>query len=157
GSLEQRMDSLGKAFGAFQRAFGSTVEEEAASVIEVVLRRKGYRVLQPAYALPIDSEGEVDVVLPVVDPAGRQIWVVVEAKARLSRRDVQSWVQRMRSVEWRRQLAERGCAGPYLVYAYSIRMDLGAQELAEIEGIGLLKSDGELLAPRDLIEPADAQ
>lgn len=152
--LTQRVDNLGRAFGAFQRVFGSTVEEEAASVVEVVLRRKGYRVLQPAYALPIDSEGEIDVVLPLEDSSGRRLWAVVEAKARLSRRDVQAWAQRMRSAEWRRQLAERGCAGPYLAYLYSIRMDLGAQEAAEAEGIGLLKSDGEVLAPRGLIEPA---
>ncbi|MDW8325810.1 MAG: hypothetical protein RMK99_04525 [Anaerolineales bacterium] len=135
-----------------QRAFGSTVEEEAAGVVEVVLRRKGYRATQPPYSLALN--GEIDVVLPLEDPAGRQVWAVVEAKARLSRRDVLAWAQRMRSAEWHRRLAEQGCAGPYLVYAYSIRTDLGAQELAEAEGIGLLRSDGEVLPPKGLIEPA---
>lgn len=153
-SLDQRVDNLGKAFGAFQRAFGSTVEEEAASVIEVVLRRKGYRALRPAYSLAIDGEGEIDVILPLEDPEGRPVWAVVEAKARLSRRDIQAWAQRMRSPDRHRQLAERGCPGPYLVYAYSIRMDLGAQEQAEADGIGLLKSDGEVLSPREPIAPA---
>lgn len=144
------MDNLGRAVGDLQRVFGSTVEEEAASVVEVVLRRKGYRVLRPAYSLPIDGQGEIDVVLPLEDPQGRRVWAVVEAKARLSRRDVQAWAQRMASPEWRRQLAERGCDGPYLVYAYSIRFDLGAQEMAESLGIGLLKSDGEVLSPREV-------
>ncbi|MCS6909501.1 MAG: ATG16 family protein [Anaerolineales bacterium] len=143
---------LGKAVGELQRAFGSTVEEEAASVVEVVLRRKGYRATQPPYSLALN--GEIDVVLPLEDPAGRQVWAVVEAKARLSRRDVLAWAQRMRSAEWHRRLAEKGCAGPYLVYAYSIRTDLGAQELAEAEGIGLLRSEGEVLPPKGLIEPA---
>ncbi|BCX02154.1 MAG: hypothetical protein KatS3mg053_0092 [Candidatus Roseilinea sp.] len=147
---EQRVDNLGKAVGELQRAFGATVEEEAASVVEVVLRRKGYRALQPPYSVPLD--GEIDVVLPVEDPAGQRMWAVVEAKARLSRRDVQAWSQRMRSEGWRRLLAEQGCPGPYLVYAYSIRVDLGARELAEAEGIGLLKSDGEVLAPRGIVE-----
>ncbi|MCS6909624.1 MAG: hypothetical protein NZM11_03525, partial [Anaerolineales bacterium] len=110
---------LGKAVGELQRAFGSTVEEEAAGVVEVVLRRKGYRATQPPYSLALN--GEIDVVLPLEDPAGRQVWAVVEAKARLSRRDVLAWAQRMRSAEWHRRLAEQGCAGPYLVYAYSIR------------------------------------
>ncbi|BCX03309.1 MAG: hypothetical protein KatS3mg053_1247 [Candidatus Roseilinea sp.] len=149
---EQRVDNLGKAVGELQRAFGATVEEEAASVVEVVLRRKGYRALQPPYSVPLD--GEIDVVLPVEDPAGQRMWAVVEAKARLSRRDVQAWSQRMRSEGWRRLLAEQGCPGPYLVYAYSIRVDLGARELAEAEGIGLLKSDGEVLAPKGMIEAA---
>ncbi|RLC63115.1 MAG: hypothetical protein DRI48_08800, partial [Chloroflexi bacterium] len=90
---EQRVEELaaaqgrlGSAVGELQRAFGATIEEEAAGVVEVVLRRKGYRVLQPAYSLALD--GEIDVVLPLEDPSGEQVWAVVEAKARLSRRDV---------------------------------------------------------------------
>ncbi|MCS7059898.1 MAG: hypothetical protein RMN25_01925 [Anaerolineae bacterium] len=151
--LAEAQGRLGKAVSELQRAFGATVEEEAASVVEVVLRRKGYRILRPPYSLALD--GEIDVVLPAEDPFGQAVWAVVEAKARLSRRDVLAWSQRMRSADWRRRLAEKGCRGPYLVYAYSIRTDLGAQELAEAEGIGLLKSDGEVLTPKGLIEPAD--
>jgi len=143
---------LGSAVGELQRAFGSTVEEEAASVLEVILRRKGYRILHPAYSLGLN--GEIDVVLPAESPSGEEVWAVVEAKARLSQRDVLAWSQRMRSEDWRKRLADNGIAGPYLVYAYSIRSDLGAQELAEKMGMGLLKSDGETLAPRELIQPA---
>jgi len=150
-TAQTRLDS---AVGELQRAFGSTVEEEAASVLEVILRRKGYRILHPAYSLGLN--GEIDVVLPAESPSGEAVWAVVEAKARLSQRDVLAWSQRMRSEDWRKQLAEKGVEGPYLVYAYSIRSDLGAQELAEKKGIGLLKSDGETLAPRELIQPAAA-
>jgi len=145
---------LGSVVGELQRAFGATVEEEAASVLEVILRRKGYRILHPAYSLALN--GEIDVVLPVASPSGEAVWAVVEAKARLSQRDVHAWSRRMRSEDWRRRLAEKGVEGPYLAYAYSIRADLGAQEMAGKEGIGLLKSDGETLAPRDLIQPAAA-
>ncbi|MEW6718060.1 MAG: hypothetical protein AB1345_11230 [Chloroflexota bacterium] len=155
---EQRVEELakaqvrlGSAVGELQRAFGATVEEEAASVIEVVLRRKGYRILQPAYSLALD--GEIDVVLPLEDPSGKQVWAVVEAKARLSQSNVRRWSQRMRSADWHKRLNEVGVKGPYLVYAYCIRADLGAQETAEKEGLGLLKSDGETLAPRGLIQP----
>jgi len=119
------------------------------------MRRKGYHIVQPAYSLALD--GEIDVVLPLEDAAGRPVWVVVEAKARLSQRDVHRWSSRMHSAEWHKRLADRGVKGPYLVYAYSIRADLGAQEMAEKAGIGLLKSDGEVLAPRGPIEPLHAQ
>ncbi|GAB4478336.1 MAG: hypothetical protein Kow0088_18090 [Anaerolineales bacterium] len=142
---------LGKAIGELQRAFGSTVEEEAASVAGVILRRKGYRLLQEAFSIAWD--GEIDVVLPVEDAQGKKIWVLVEAKARLSQRDVRSWSQRVRDKGWYQQLKEKGMPGPFLIYMYSIRTDLGAREQAEEEGIGLLKSDGEALAPRSLIEP----
>ncbi|MGC9397962.1 MAG: hypothetical protein ACP5HM_02375, partial [Anaerolineae bacterium] len=151
---EQRVDKLGEAVGGLQNAFGATVEEEAAAVTEVVLRRKGYRILQPGYSLSID--GEIDVVLPLEDPAGEHVWAVVEAKARLGRRNVYRWAQRMHSVEWRRRLAEQGIPGPYLVYVYGIRADLSAHEVAQQQGIGLIKSDGEILAPRKLLEPVEA-
>jgi multidrug efflux pump subunit AcrA (membrane-fusion protein) len=150
---EQRVDKLGEAVGGLQNAFGATIEEEAAAVTEVVLRRKGYRILQPAYSLAID--GEIDVVLPLEDPAGKRMWAVVEAKARLGRRNVYRWAQRMRSVGWRKRLTEEGIVGPYLVYVYGIRADLSAQEVARQQGIGLIKSDGEILAPRELIEPVE--
>lgn len=38
------------------------------------------------------------------------------------------------------------------MYAYCIRFDRGAYQAAKKEGIGLLKSDGEVLAPGGLIE-----
>ncbi len=155
---EQRVDELAEAqrktaeaVGALQTVVGATVEEEAAAVVEVVLRRKGYRVIQPAFSLALD--GEIDVVLPLEDTEGRRVWAVVEAKARLSRRDIRSWSQRMQSSAWHARLAEKGCVGPYLVYAYGIRIDLSAQETAQAEGVGLMKGDGEILAPRALVEP----
>ncbi len=148
--LAEAQRGLGIAVGALQRVVGATVEEEAAGVVEVILRRKGYRILQPAFSLALD--GEIDVVLPVEDPSGRKVWAVVEAKARLSQRDIHAWSQRMRSPAWHQQLTEKGCVGPYLVYAYGIRTDLSAQETAQKEGIGLLKSDGEILAPQALVE-----
>ena len=152
--LSAAQTRLGSAVGELQRAFGATIEEEAASVVEVILRRKGYRILQPAYSLALN--GEIDVVLPVEALSGEAVWAVVEAKARLGQRDVHAWSRRMRSEDWQRRLAEKGVKGPYLVYAYSIRADLGAQEIAGKEGIGLLKSDGETLSPRDLIQPSTA-
>ncbi|RCK76906.1 MAG: hypothetical protein ANABAC_3331 [Anaerolineae bacterium] len=148
--LAEAQKRLGIAVGNMQRVMGSTVEEEAAGVVEVILRRKGYRILQPSYSLPLN--GEIDVVLPLEDPQGQKVWAVVEAKARLSKQDVRVWSNRIRSEGWRRRMAKKGCEGPYLVYMYSIRADLSALEAAEKEGIGLLKSDGEVLAPKGLVE-----
>lgn len=148
--LAEAQRGLGVAVGALQRVIGATVEEEAAAVTEVVLRRKGYRLRQPAFSLPLD--GEIDVVLPLEDPSGKQIWAVVEAKARLTGRDVHTWSQRMHELTWHQRLAQKDCPGPYLVYAYGIRIDLSAQEVAQKEGVGLIKSDGEILAPPALLE-----
>ncbi|MCX8062607.1 MAG: hypothetical protein N3D16_08495 [Anaerolineales bacterium] len=148
--LAQAQHGLGIAVGALQRIIGASVEDEAAGVTEVVLRRKGYRVLQPGFSLPLD--GEIDVVLPLEDPSGRRVWAVVEAKARLTGRDVHAWSQRMQEPTWHQRLAEKGCPGPYLIYAYGIRIDLSAHETAQKEGIGLIKGDGEILSPKSLIE-----
>ncbi|MCS7249229.1 MAG: hypothetical protein NZ840_13465, partial [Anaerolineales bacterium] len=148
--LAEAQRKLGKAVGALQTVIGATVEEEAASVVEVVLQRKGYRVLKPAFSLPLD--GEIDVVLPLEDPSGRKVWAVVEAKARLTHRDVRAWSQRMHEIGWHRKLAQKGVIGPYLVYAYGIRIDIGAEEAAQRGGIGLLKMDGEIVSPVGLIE-----
>ncbi|MCS6906276.1 MAG: hypothetical protein RML93_00165, partial [Anaerolineales bacterium] len=64
-----------------------------------------------------------------------------------------AWAQRMREAAWHEKLAQKGVVGPYLVYAYGIRVDAGAEEAARKGGIGLLKIDGEVLAPVALIEP----
>ncbi|GAB4472490.1 MAG: hypothetical protein Kow0088_07100 [Anaerolineales bacterium] len=148
--LAEAQRGLGVSVGALQRVVGATVEEAAAGVAEVVLSRKGYRILQPAFSLALD--GEIDVVLSLEDPTGRRLWAVVEAKARLSQRDIYAWSQRMHSRVWHQRLAEKGCSGPYLVYAYGIRTDLSAQQAAQKEGIGLLKSDREVLEPAALVE-----
>lgn len=47
---------LGQAIGEQQRAFDSTVEEEAARVIQVILHRKGYPTLQGPFSVALDGE-----------------------------------------------------------------------------------------------------
>ncbi len=150
GAVERRLDRIERELAEFRNAFGSTVEEEAESVVQVILRQKGYRLLGDAFSL--SWNGEIDVVVAAEDPQGKKVWALVEAKARLGQRDVRRWSQRVRSAGWHRWLAKRGIEGPFLVYAYSFRRDLGAREVAEKEGIGLLKSEGEILAPAGLIE-----
>ncbi len=151
--LAQHVDHLGvelqktrSELRGLSAMFGVTLEEEAGSVLETVMRQKGYRALQEAGALRLNEE--VDVILPLEDPQGRQVWAVLESKARLSRKDVQRWDQRTRSKGWRKALVAAGCPGPYLVYMYAVRADVSAREAAKERGIGLLKSDGEVFPPR---------
>ena len=90
---------------------------------------------------------------PARSPEGQTLWVLIEAKARLNSRDVVRWSQRVRSSGWQQDLRERGIPGPYLVYVHGIRIDMGARGEAERQGVGLLHTHGELIAPKGLIYP----
>ncbi|MFN3741965.1 MAG: hypothetical protein ACK4VW_04765 [Anaerolineales bacterium] len=144
--LAIELEKTRKEVGRLAAAFGSTLEEEAASVVEAVMRRKGYQLLDEALNLQLD--GEVDVILPVQTGEGRRVSVIVESKARLGRRDVVAWVERIRSKGWQKRLHAAGYPGPYLLYFYAIRTDLGARDALVEAGVGLLKSEGEVIAPR---------
>jgi hypothetical protein len=155
--VETRLDrvevELGKTrseLGRLSSMLGASLEDEAGSVTATVMRQKGYRVLQEASALRFN--GDVDVLLPVEDAQGRRLWVLVEAKTRLSRKDVLRWVQRVRSTRWRKALEKAGCEPPYLVYVYAIRSDLSAREAVEENGIGLMRGEGEVVAPAGEME-----
>ncbi|MFN3762008.1 MAG: hypothetical protein ACK4WK_02250 [Anaerolineae bacterium] len=142
--IEDRLAQLSR----LESIIGVTVEEEAADVLRVVMERKGYRVRgEPIWWRP---DGDVDVILPVEDPEGVYIHVVLEAKARLGWRAVEAWANRMRSKGFRVRLAEGGFAGPYLVYVYGMRADTSAEEAARNFGIGLLTPRGEVVPPRGL-------
>ncbi|MCS7221267.1 MAG: hypothetical protein RML36_08120 [Anaerolineae bacterium] len=140
--LKDRLDRL-------EAIFGATVEDEAGGVLRSILEEKGYRPLAEPYNLALD--GEVDVVLPLAAPDGDIVWAVAEAKARLSYSDVRAWAQRMKSAGWQQRLAAYQVPGPFLVYAFGIRVDRSAIEEAERQGIGLLTGQGERVAPKGLV------
>ena len=153
-ALERLVESqrgLATAVGQLNAAFGATIEEEAESVIQTILERKGYRLLAEPLSLIVD--GEVDVVMPMRSPEGERVWLVAEAKARLGRRQVRDWAQRIRSSGWQGRLAARGVPGPYLVYVYGIRIDPKTEEEAKEQGIGLATGRGERLPPTALVRP----
>lgn len=136
--------------------FGATPEEETEAMVRWVLEQKGYRAISPGYplALPIYGEGEkgeVEVVIPLQAPDQRIVWAVVEAKARQSPRAIQAWANRIRSEGFRKRLAEAGVSGPYLVYAYGIRVDPTCESAAEALGIGLVTGRGERVPPKEEI------
>ncbi len=144
--LAIKIDRTRSELAGLATTLGTTLEEEAASVLETVMRQKGYRLLGEATSLRWD--GDVDVVLPVEDPQGRRLTVLMESKARLGRREVMNWVARTRSEDWRKHVQEKGYPGPYLVYAYTIRADAAAREAIIKTGIGLMKGEGEVIPPK---------
>lgn len=147
--LAEAQRGLGIAVGELQRSFGSTIEEEAESFLQDLLEGKGYRLLAEPFSVGLD--GEVDVVMELEDPTGERVWAVLEAKARQGHRQVQDWAHRMKSAGWHQRLSQKGVTGPYLVYAYGIRIDPGAVRAAEEHGIGLLTGRGERVSPKGLI------
>ena len=144
-----RLEAGMEAMGRFQAALGATIEEEAESVLLTMLEEKGYRLLGEPSTLTLD--GEIDIVVPVQDPSGTTLWVIVEVKTRLSRRVVQDWAQRMRSAGWQERLRAVGISGPYMVYIFGIRMDQHTVEAVREQGIGLLTGRGERIPPRDIL------
>jgi hypothetical protein len=80
-----------------------------------LLQHRGYRLLGDPGALAVD--GEVDVAVQVEDEAGRRLWVLAEAKARLHRPDVRAWGRRLRDRAFWARLEAEGIAGPVLVWS----------------------------------------
>ncbi|MFN3743055.1 MAG: hypothetical protein ACK4VW_10390, partial [Anaerolineales bacterium] len=143
---DEKVDRLASELGGLKNLIGASLEDEASAVLEWVIRKKGYRILSPPVNLAVN--GEVDVILRAQDKEGKTITVVLESKARMSQKDVVRWVQRMRSSGFRKRLAKAGYDAPYLVYVHGIRVDGPAQEAAKGFGIGVLKGEGEVLAPQ---------
>ncbi|MGQ9737790.1 MAG: hypothetical protein ACUVRT_07735, partial [Armatimonadota bacterium] len=145
--LERRVDNLASQVGQLVNIIGATLEEEAQASVATLIRYKGYKAEQDGYPVRIDSVGEIDVVLPVESPSGERMTVVAESKARLSRRAVTDWANRMKSPDFRHRLKEAGVPGPYLVYMYAIRVDPAALDEARKMGIGVMSGRGELVEP----------
>ncbi len=155
----EHLEGIKREFEAYKAMFGATLEEEAEAMVRWVLEQKGYRPIGPGYplTLPVYEEGEkgeVDVVIPLQTPDQRIVWAIVEAKARQSPRAIQAWANRIRSEGFRKRLAEAGVSGPYLAYAYGIRVDPACERIAEAMGIGLVTGRGERVPPAEEIAAA---
>ncbi|MCW5934162.1 MAG: hypothetical protein KIT45_07665 [Fimbriimonadia bacterium] len=148
--LEHRFDGLEREVRSLQHVVGATAEESAEGMLYFILPNKGYELVGDPFSLRWN--GEIDVVAEARDPEGRTVWVIVEAKVRLGRNAVITWSQRARSEGYRKHLKEAGVPGPYLPYVYGMRVDPAAVQAAEKFGIGLITSQDERLAPKELIE-----
>jgi len=152
--LAQKVDHLSVEVNNLRRTIGATVEEEAEDWVMVLLEQKGYQILEEPRQVRMD--GEVDVAIPAARD-GQVLWAVVEAKTRLSRREIEDWANRMRSEGFRRRLAQHGVPGPYLVYIYGLRVDAACDAAAHRFGIGLVTGRGERVPPGPPLPPAESE
>ncbi len=152
--LAQKVDHLAVEVNNLRRTIGATVEEEAEDWVMVLLEQKGYQLLEEPRQVRMDSEIDV-AILAARD--GQVLWAVVEAKTRLSRREIEDWANRMRSEGFRRRLAQHGVPGPYLVYIYGLRVDAACDAAARRFGIGLVTGRGERVPPGPLLPPAESE
>ena len=141
---------LRKALGGLSNSIGGTAEEDAADVVEHVARLRGLRLLEPPTAVDLDGDGELDLWARVADAEGNELSILVEAKVRLRAREVRAWAARLEDPAFRHALAERGIAGPYLAYAFGIRIYPEARDVARSVGVGVLSARGEDVAPRPI-------
>ncbi|MDA8033686.1 MAG: hypothetical protein M0T71_05910 [Actinomycetota bacterium] len=141
---------LRKALGGLSNSIGGTAEEDAADVVEHVARLRGLRLLEPPTAVDLDGDGELDLWARVADAEGNELSILVEAKVRLRAREVRAWAARLEDPAFRHALAERGIAGPYLAYAFGIRIYAEARDVARSVGVGVLSARGEDVAPRPI-------
>jgi len=148
--LEEGLDALRREVGSLSRTLGGTAEEDALDALEHVMRLRGYQLLGTPTAVDLDGDGELDLWARVRSPKGAELSVVVEAKVRLRAREVRSFATQMADPAFLEVLVERGVPGPYLVYAFGIRVYAEAREAASAAGIGVLSSRGEDVAPRSL-------
>jgi hypothetical protein len=137
--------------GSLANKLGVTLEEEAADLVGFVVEQKGFRVLGPEVSLAFN--GEIDVVLAAETESGHQVSILIEAKARLSKRAVEAWGARVRDAGFRAAVAAAGAPPPYLAYAYGMRVDGSVEEAARRYGIGVATSRGEIVAPSAEIGP----
>ncbi len=152
--LGQKVDHLAEKVDNLQRTIGATMEEEAEDWVCYLLEEKGYQILEAPVQVRMD--GEVDVAIPAARD-GQVIWAVVEAKTRLSWREMEDWANRMRSEGFRRRLTRHGVPGPYLVYIYGLRVDAACDRAARRFGIGLITGRGERVPPGPLLPPVEPE
>ena len=142
---DARVADLNSRVGYLANLLGADIEADAEEVLLWVLRGKGYQLGEP---IMLDTnDGDIDVALPVVDPAGRQLWALVEAKVRVRRGEVLSWARRLRDPAYSARLGEKGITGPYLAYVFGLRVYEGAVAVASEHGVGVLNVRGERLSP----------
>ncbi len=151
---DRKVDRLAAEVQNLARTVGATMESEAEDWVCYLLEEKGYEILDNPVQIRMD--GEVDVAVPAAKD-GQKIWAVVEAKTRLSRREIADWANRMRSEGFRRRLAQYGVPGPYLVYVYGLRVDAGCDQAARRFGVGLITDRGERVPPGPLLPAAKSE
>ncbi len=150
GRLEDGLAALRKEVGGLSNTIGGTAEEDAIDVLCYMARQRGYELDGEPTAVDLDGDGELDLWVRARDCEGKQVSLLVEAKVRLRAREVRTWAAQVADPEFQASLERAGIAGPYIPYAFGIRIYAEARETARAVGMGLLSVRGEDLAPADV-------
>ncbi len=150
GRLEDGLAALRKEVGGLSNTIGGTAEEDAIDVLCYMARQRGYELDGEPTAVDLDGDGELDLWVRARDSEGKQMSLLVEAKVRLRAREVRTWAAQVADPEFQASLERAGIAGPYVAYAFGIRIYAEARETARAVGMGLLSVRGEDLAPTDV-------
>ena len=143
--LERDSRAVRQHLGALSALVGAGAEVDAARVLMETLRGRGYEILGHPQSVTLD--GEVDVALLVRDPSGRDIWILIEAKARLRPSDVRQWARKLQQVEIQARLRAAGVRAPVIAYAFGRVIYQGTEQAARDHGLGLLTPFGEVVQP----------
>lgn len=143
--LAEVLDQTNKQVGQLSQLIGYDVEEDMVDVVRRIAKEKDYHLL--TYPLAVTINGEVDVVAHVETPQGERYWIVVEAKARLRRKEMGKWLQKLGDESFRLKLSNIGVDPPYLPYMYGRRIYMGVDEMAAENKIGTMAWHGERVEP----------
>ncbi|MHB8296031.1 MAG: hypothetical protein ACYDH5_15720 [Acidimicrobiales bacterium] len=130
------IDALRTEVGQLSAVVGGTVEKDAASLIETVLTRRGWRIVGEPQ--PVEVNGELDVVAHALDGDGAEVTAVIEAKTRLRPADVRRFAANLGSL-----LSALGVTGTHIPYVYGLLVYSGVDDAAREAGIGVLEPEGE--------------
>lgn len=144
--LTGRMERVERRLEQLSNRLGLDLEVDAEEVLLTLFRERGIRVLVQPFALEVNSE--IDVVVFVEQPTGERLWVVVEVKGRLRRKELGKFLRRLESSRFQAQLQKAGVTKPYLPYAFGLRVYAEVDRMAEEAGVGILTFRGERVAPR---------
>jgi len=145
-TLSEQIVEVRSYVGKIANAYGLTLEGEAEDAIEYLARQKDWRILSPLQSLSFN--GEIDYIARCEDSEGNPFTLLVEVKARLARRVVREWADRVRSEAFRQNLEQLGYPPPYRMYIMGFRVDPPSEEEASQLGIGLFTGRGERVAPK---------
>lgn len=141
GELKESVNKLNESVG-------EVAEESCAAVLLSIAHQKGWTELD--VPSPIDTgDGEVDVRGRFDTPEG-EIVILAEAKSRLRGSHVTKWANRVKNPSWQSKFLYPDFEGKVLPYMYGTLIYSDAREQAIKHGIGIIKYDGEHLAPRPL-------
>ncbi len=153
--LERRVDELAEAqrrthedvqelkkhYRYLSNIIGADLEVDAEEMLSWSLRQRGYTILSEAFIE--ETDGDIDVIMRVRDPKGQEYWALVEAKARLRRKEYLRWVRKLHDPAYVKKLRSLGYEPPWLAYMFGLRVYRDVLEVAREHGVGVLDVHGE--------------